>query len=604
MKIKIFRWRAIGPLLLFLVFLWVLWLVFGDMLVEDTGEEVTTELLGTQVDISGLRVRETESRIEIAGIQIADPFNLSRNLLETGSAVLELDPAALLEKKLVIDQLTIADLQLGTTRRTQARAVSGDGFAPTLLRQVRQWSAQFDVPLLKLTPIDTIKSLVLDPSQLSTVQAANAVITTADSLKTAFTLGLAALNLRAPLDSAKAVADRLANASPARLGITGTREAIQSVRRTLQEISSAEQRVKALEQSTETGIGVVRSALSAVDEARQKDYAFARSLLELPSFAAPDIGAALFGKVSVDRFEKAVYWAELAQRYLPPGLRPETRPAPKRLRMDGTTVRFPKEQAYPSFLLREGAINVSFNAFGGTHALNATASGITTEPAIHGAPARVTANGRIGGSHPMAISVGASIDHRGPVARDSARVTLQGVPLPAFALPGLPFRLDPGAGSSNLQFAMRGDQVSASWTLRTGNAHWAMDSASASSLGTLESLVWRVLSGLTLLDVTAELRGTLKSPRFSVHSNIDQAIADRVRGILGEELRAAEARVRAQVDSLVSGEIEKARTQAEAATSDLRSRVSSVKQELDSARTQLEARLKALSGGLGGVLGM
>ena len=106
MKIKIFRWRAIGPLLLFLVFLWILWLIFGDMLVEDTGEEVTTELLGTQVDISGLRIRETESRIEIAGIQVADPFNLSRNLLETGSAVLELDPAALLEKKLVIDQLT------------------------------------------------------------------------------------------------------------------------------------------------------------------------------------------------------------------------------------------------------------------------------------------------------------------------------------------------------------------------------------------------------------------------------------------------------------------------------------------------------------------
>jgi multidrug resistance efflux pump len=130
-----------------------------------------------------------------------------------------------------------------------------------------------------------------------------------------------------------------------------------------------------------------------------------------------------------------------------------------------------------------------------------------------------------------------------------------------------------------------------------------MDSASASSLGTLESLVWRVLSGLTQLDVTAELSGSLRSPRFSVHSNIDEAIAERVRGILGEELRAAEARVRAQVDSLVSGEIDKARTQAESATSELRSRVASVKQELESAKAQLEARLRALSGGLGGVLG-
>jgi uncharacterized protein (TIGR03545 family) len=603
MKIKIFRWRAIGPLLLFLLLLGVLWILFGDWLVEDTGEEVTTELLGTQVDISGLRVRETQSRIEIGGLQIADPFNLNRNLIETGAAVLLLDPAALLEKKLVIDRLTIADLRLGTPRATPARPVSGNGFAPTLLRQVRQWSSQFDVPLLKLTPFDTVKALVLDPSQLSTVQAAKAVVSTADSMQAAFTQSLHALDLQAPLDTARAVAGRLANATPATLGIAGTREALQSVRRARQEISRAQERVKALEQGVETGIATVGHSLAAVDLARQKDYDFARSLLQLPSFAAPDIGSALFGRVSVDRFEKAVYWAELAQRYLPPGLRPHTRPAPKRLRMDGTTVRFPKEQAYPSFLLREGAINVAFSAFGASHTLTATAGGITTEPAIFGAPATVTAQGSIGGAHPMTLSVGAVIDHRGPVTHDSARVRLQGVPLPGLSLPGLPFRLDPGTGSSNLLFSMRGDQVDAAWSLSTSNAAWALDSASASSLGTLESLIWRVLSGLKQLDVTAELSGTLRAPRLAVRSNIDEAIAERVRGILGEEIQAAEQRIRAQVDSLVGGEMAKARARAEAATSALRTQVTTVKQELEQARSQLEARLRSLSGGLGGVLG-
>ena len=604
MKIKIFRWRAIGPLLLFLVCLGVLWLIFGDLLVEDTGEEVTTELLGTQVDISGLKVRETESRIEIRGIQVADPFNLDRNLLETGATVLELDPAALLEKKLVIDNLTVADLRLGTPRATPARPVSGDGFAPTLLRQVRQWSSQFDVPLLKLTPIDTIKALVLDPTQLGTVKAAAAVIQSVDSLTTAFTRSLGALDLQTPIDTARAVVDRLANANPARLGIAGTREAIQSIRRAQQEIAGAQHRIKVLEQNTEAGVALVRTGAVALDDARQNDYDFARSLLQLPSFDAPDIGAALFGKVSVDRFEKAVYWAELAQRYLPPGLRPETRPAPKRLRMDGTTVRFPKQLAYPSFLLRQGTINVAFNAFGGRHSLAARAEGITTEPAIHGSPATVTAAGRIGGAHPMSVAVGALIDHRTSATHDSAQVRLQGVPLPGFALPGLPFRLDPGTGSSNLFFTMRGDQVAARWSLRTGNAAWAMDSSRAASLGTLESLIWRVLSGLTQLEVTAELTGTLRTPRFQVHSNLDEAIANRVRGILGEELRAAETRVRAQVDALISDKIEKARSQAEAATAELRSRVTTVKQELDSMKTQLETRLKTLSGGLGGVLGM
>lgn len=603
MKIKIFRWRAIGPLLLVLVLLGVLWILFGDWLVEDTGEEVTTELLGTQVDISGLHIRETESRIRIGRLQIADPFDVNRNLIETGAAVLELDPAALLEKKLVIDRLTIADLQLGTARTSPARPVSGDGFAPTLLRQVRQWSAQFDVPLLKLTPFDTVKALVLDPAQLSTVQAARAVLTTADSLHVALTQSLNALDLKTPLDTARAVAERLANATPASLGIAGTREALQSVRRARQEITRAQERVKALEQGVETGIATVGNSLAAVDQARLKDYAFARSLLQLPSFAAPDIGSALFGKVSVDRFEKAVYWAELAQRYLPPGLRPHTRPAPKRLRMDGTTVGFPKEKAYPSFLLREGAINVAFSAFGARHTLAATAGGITTDPAILGAPATVTAQGSISGAHPMTLSVGAVIDHRGTATRDSALVRLQGVPLPGLSLPGLPFRLEPGTGNSNLLFRMRGDQVDAQWSLSTSTAAWVLDSASASGLGTLERLIWRVLSGLKQLNVTAQLSGSLKAPRLAVRSNIDEAIAERVRGILGEEIQAAEQRIRAQVDSLVGGEMARARARAEAATSELRAQVTTVKQELDQARSQLEARLRSLSGGLGGVLG-
>jgi uncharacterized protein (TIGR03545 family) len=602
-KIKIFRWRAIAPLLLCLVLLGVLWLVFGDMLVEDTGEEVSTELLGTQVDLNGLRLRETEAKVELAGIQVADPFNPMKNLFESGRAILELDPAALVEKKFVIDRLRIENLRVGTTRRTPAAPVSGEGFAPTLLREVRRWSSQFDVPLLQLTPFDTVKALVLDPSQLSTIRQAGAVITLGDSLRTAFTQSLAALNIRPTVDSARALAERLAAANPARLGLAGTREAVQSVRRTLQQVEQTRDRITALERSVETGVGQLRAGVVAVDDARQRDYAFARSLLQLPSFAAPDIGAALFGRVSIDRFEKAVYWAELAQRNLPPGLRPQVRPAPKRLRMDGTTVGFPKERAYPAFLLREGSLDVSFDAFGGSHSLAATATGLTSEPTLYGKPAAVHATGRIGGAHPMAITAGGIIDHRGTI-RDSARLALTGVPLPAFAVPGLPFQVQPGTGTSNLVFTMKGQQVSARWSLLSTSARWTADSAQGSGLGTLENLIWRVLSGLNRLEVTAELSGTIRAPRFSVHSNLDEAIAARVRSVMGEEIQAAERRVRAQVDALVGEKVEAVRQQADTVATELKTRIASARQELDTVKTQLEARLKTLTGGLGGVLGM
>ena len=63
--------------------------------------------------------------------------------------------------------------------------MKGGGFLPGAMAEANRWSSQFKVPLLSLTPIDTIRSLVLDPSQLQTVQKAKALVARADSAKDA-----------------------------------------------------------------------------------------------------------------------------------------------------------------------------------------------------------------------------------------------------------------------------------------------------------------------------------------------------------------------------------------------------------------------------------
>ena len=64
------------------------------------------------------------------------------------------------------------------------------------------------------------------------------------------------------------------------------------------------------------------------------------------------VPAALFGGVTMERFQKAVHYAELARKYAPPGLLPRESEGPKRARMAGTTVHFVKQTSYPRFLLR------------------------------------------------------------------------------------------------------------------------------------------------------------------------------------------------------------------------------------------------------------
>jgi hypothetical protein len=200
------------------------------------------------------------------------------------------------------------------------------------------------------------------------------------------------------------------------------------------------------------------------------------------------------------------------------------------------------------------------------------------------------------GSAIAGLDVGAIVDHRTSNVRDSVAARLRGVQLPAFDIPGLPFRLAPGAGSVDLNFLRRGDQLAGRWAIGSNQVSWALDSTGAR--GQLEQVVWRVLSGLKQLDVSAQLSGTVSAPKLSVRSNLDDAIADRLKAVLGEEVAKAEAMARAKVDSLVNDKVQPVKQRMAALQAEATSRVGDQQAQLDKVQAELEAQLKRLTAGV------
>jgi uncharacterized protein (TIGR03545 family) len=597
--VKIFRWKAIGPLLLFLAIFAVLLWLFAEPVAEDTTEEVGTELLGTQVDIGKLDIRAGEAAVDLHMLEIADPFNLAKNMVEAGEIRLKLNPLALAEKKLVVESLRLGGVKFGTVRKTPAKPVEGDGFAPQALRSVREWAQQFDVPLLKLTPIDTVRQLVLNPTQLTTVKTAQALAGRADSARKGLEQSLRQLDVQGTVDSARALATRLEATDPRKLGLDGTRKAIEDTRATLKQLEAAKQRVANLERQVQGGAGSLTAGLQNLDEARKKDYAFARSLLQLPTFSAPEIGEAFFGKVSIDRFQQALYYTELARRYMPPGLLPKQDPGPERLRASGVNVRFPRQQDWPKFLVQLGQVDLEIGGDSPLRgAYEAVVQGLTSDPTLYGQPTIVRTSRTAEGSAIAGIDVAAFIDHVNPErVRDSASARLRGVELPTLDIPGLPFRLSPGRGAARLDFALRNEQLSGRWSLSSKQVAWALDSAGR-KLNTLEGLVWRVVSGLKDLSVDARVSGGLRSPKLAVSSNLDRAIAERLDAVIGEEVAKAEKMVRAKVDRVVAERVEPVRKQILAVRGEAESRLGSQRKQLEDVERELQAELKRLTGGL------
>jgi uncharacterized protein (TIGR03545 family) len=599
MAVKIFRWKAIAPLALLLVIIGVLVWLFAEPVAKDTAEEVSTELLGTQVDVGKLDIIADEASVDLRALQIADPFNPNRNLVEASEIRLKLNPVALAEKKFVVENFRLSGMRFGTGRKTPARPVEGDGFAPQALRAVRQWSQQFDVPILKLTPIDTIKQLVLNPTQLTTVRSAQALAARADSARRALDQSFQQLDIKGTVDTARGLVVRLRATNPRQLGLDGTRRAIEDARATLKRLEDAKRRLETLERQVKGGVGSLASGLATLDEARKKDYAFARSLLQLPSFSAPDIGEAFFGKVSIDRFQQALYYSELARHYMPPGLLPRADPGPQRLRASGKSIRFPKERDWPKFLVQTGQMDL---AIGGDNPLRgayqAVVQGLTSDPSLYGKPTLVRTSRTAAGSAIASIDVRAVIDHVRPDrVRDSATARLRGVKLPSFSVPGLPFNLRPGTGGADLSFALRNEALSGRWSIGSDQVTWALDSAGR-KLNTLEQLVWRVVSGLEKLSVDARVSGSVRSPKLAVSSNLDRAIAERLQAVIGEEVAKAEKMIRAKVDSLVAAKVEPVKRQVAEVRTQAEQRLAAERKRLDEVEQQLQAEVKRLTGGL------
>jgi hypothetical protein len=109
-----------------------------------------------------------------------------------------------------------------------------------------------------------------------------------------------------------------------------------------------------------------------------------------------------------------------------------------------------------------------------------------------------------------------------------------------------------------------------------------------------------VLSGLTALDVTAEISGALSSPALSVRSSLDEALATRLRAVAGEQFAKAEAQARAAVDKAVAAKVDPVLKDANGVSSSIAQQLGLSKTQLDQLEQALNAQLLRL--GPGGVL--
>jgi len=582
MTVRVFRWRAIGPLLLFTLLGGALWVLFADRIARASAEKIGTAIVGAKVEIQSLHIDLTNGDVTVRGLTVASPHEALKNLLQADELVADIDVLPLLEKKVVIDKLAANGLRFGTPRATDGRVPSDPNASVTgrVMGEARDWAQQFQVPALQLAT-GKIDVATLDPRRLSAIPAAQALTARVDSSRRAWQAGLDSVRVAATVDSATATLARLKTARATDLA------ALNDARRAIDQLKQARNRVTTLERGVTSGLAALRAGVAGLDSAKQRDYSFARGLLKLPTLDAPEIGLALFAPSAVAQFQRALYWTQLARARMPPGLLPRADAGPPRRRRAGSSVRFPRERALPGFLLRTAELSFQLDpAAPEPKRYAGRLTGLNSDPAVYGRPTLFEASA-------PAVNAGAMLDHVHATARDTAGATVRGVRLPVLQLPSLPIKLDPGQGTAQLGFSLRGDTIRARWAIHSTHVRWTRDSTAQGSTGA--DLLWRTLSGISDLQVDAGVTGTLGQPRLSVRSNLDEAIAARLRTMLGEQAAAAERRLHAEVDRQVDPAIAPVRARVAALQADVTQRLAQQRGKVDQTQRDLEARVRELT---------
>jgi uncharacterized protein (TIGR03545 family) len=589
-KARILRPPGLAVFLAFCLLLGLAWYLYADRLVEQSVEATGASVVGARVDVGAADVRPADGSVRLTDLAVTNPNAPMTNLFEAEEILVDLLLEPLLTKKVVIQEMVVAGVRFNTPREESGELENPDPEAGRLLREIDTWASQVEVPPLSLEGLSTVvRTDAISTDSLRTVQQARILVQDADSMRSAWESRLDLLDPRPRIDSLQAVVTRLEGFQLSPLNAIQVPGLIRDGRAALDRLLGLRTEIEDLSQDVQGGVQALRSGVEEIPTLRAADLAYARGLLNLPSLEGPDLSPAIFGGTALTWMKPVLYWAQTAERYLPPGLNPRNRPGPRRARAEGTTVAFPGRATYPSFLLQEGQLSLEIGGEG-------PAAGVSA-----------------------GLSVAAVLDHTSELLRDSVALRLDGIELPAFDLEALDARLELGLGDASFDLLRVGSEIDARLHWSSDNVGWFLtdtgdDGAStlerqtlAESLGALSSgnlqvgtaawarnLLWRTVSGLGQVELTMGLSGSIERPSLSVRSNIGSAVAESLRQELGREIEAAEARLRQEVEAPSQPVVQEARGRLDAAQAEVLERVDSQRAEIEALQARLEERIDAL----------
>ncbi|HDL19271.1 MAG TPA: TIGR03545 family protein [Bacteroidetes bacterium] len=587
---------------------------FTDNWLERQIETYASGIVGAKVELDDLDLNLLQLRAGWRRLQVADPNDTRRNVIETGAAKIDLSAEPLLYGRWIIEEMQLENLRSGTKRKTDGKLPEKAGALktePTLLDQaVKSLRAELDQStgidfsrLNRKMNVDSIVQILQlsTPARLDSLQ--NDIRTTVNRWQSNIQ-SLGRLD-----EEAGAIVQKLQSIKTDQLKsldeLAKAAAAVSSVR---VRAGSLQKLLKIQKDDFSRDWLRLENNTKSIDDWVKEDVRRAAQKTKLPDFSVQNIAKIVFGPALLPKIEAGLKYFDIAQKY---GAKPApTGKVKSPPRFKGQNIRFPDKWKMPRFWLKKMFISGESGSSPENRGfvLSGKLSNITTEPKTVGQPAEIHL--KSDKQNGIGYEIAAVIDRTKDSNSDKYVIQMTNISLNNAALGGngvLPQKVAKGNLDVHFELAVTGAVLDGKLSMNAVGV--AFDFSDDGRKDRFAQITRDVLSSVNRMDLNLHFSGRPDRLTIGLNSNLDRLFAAKFKSLISDQIAGGKAelegRIRAKLEpqkkqalSLYSQKHRELETQIGVLTKQVDEKVKWVENKKQEIEKKFEAERKKQTDGL------
>jgi len=521
---------AVGLGLILLVIVVALFLIDG--IIEKSIEKYGTQAVGARVDLAEADLSLLPLGITLTGLEVTNPDSPMQNAVEAATINFALDVMPLLDKKVIIDDMTLARVQFNTPRKTSGAV---PGLTPTKADKEKERAANGcgggDMPALGLADVGSI----LDGEKLKSLDAVVKVKADIAAEQARWQKQLDALPDRKKLESYKARVEKMKSGGGGQLG--GFLNAAGDIQNIQKEIKQDLNALKSAQKNLNREIASLNKKIDALAANPMTDVNRLAKKYGLSSKSLGNMSRVLMGDQACQWVQKALGWYD-------------------RLKKPGTGKKGPGKvggQAageIPFVLVRKAEASVVLKS----GMVQGLFKDITTKPEQLGKPTTFELAGQKLDGLDL-IEILGSLDQSKPgQSISTVKGLVKGYLLENFKFPadtGVPITIKKALADLEIDSSLKGEDLAVLLTAALKNASLSVDTSAQSS--PVVKAMGSVLEDLSTLTANADVAGTLENYTVTVKSDVDRLLKSAMGKVVNQQTAALKKQLKTQISAQLQG---------------------------------------------------